>query len=291
MTYVTVHPQRVNKIIVNSLRQWNDLIQKRNIQKSKIRLIPHGTDIQPPNKSFQKCSSTGKCINLVFLGRLEEYSKGIFLLPKILNVLEKWKIPFHLSIIGDGPDGRTLIKKMQNFVDTKTVTFLGKLNPEKTSDELSHADIFLMPSKFEGLPNALLENMANGVVPIVSIIKGVTDWIVDNEVNGLICNQGNSQQFAECVRRLYYDNNLLESMSKSATKKVTRNYNLEKIGASYNKVFCEVITDPEPATAPEPWCNFKPAMKFQPTWRRFVPEVVKGKARNIYERFGFFHRF
>ena len=93
------------------------------------------------------------------------------------------------------------------------ISGLGKLNPEKTSDELSHADIFLMPSKFEGFPNALLENMANGVVPIVSRIKGVTDWIVDNEVNGLICNQGNSQQFAECVRRLYYDNNLLESIT------------------------------------------------------------------------------
>jgi glycosyltransferase involved in cell wall biosynthesis len=67
------------------------------------------------------------------------------------------------------------------------------------------ADIFLLPSIREGLPNVLLEAMACGLKCFVTNLPGVTDWIVKNDRSGFLINSDNPVDWAEKIKPYILD--------------------------------------------------------------------------------------
>jgi glycosyltransferase involved in cell wall biosynthesis len=281
---VTEHLQYVPRVIATSRRQWDDLRTRRHVPESKLVLIPHGTDTTAFEVAYRlREMQDGGPIRLGYLGRLLDSAKGIFLLPSVLGYLERARVEHTLTIIGDGPDRPRLEERLEGNTH---VRWLGNQPNDRIPELLSQMDILLMPSRFEGFGFSLIEAMTAGVVPVVSRIRGVTDWVVDDETSGFVCPIGDASEFADRVARLASDRALLRSMSEQTHGQAVERFGLKRLGDSYHELLTNLRDESAPRPRPVDWSQFRPARGFEPTFRRWIPESWKGRVRGWLERWG-----
>jgi glycosyltransferase involved in cell wall biosynthesis len=149
------------------------------IPEDRIENIPNGIEV---TADFKKNYSS-RNRKVIFVGNLSQQpAKGIDILFKAWRMVIAAHPDASLSIIGDGP-----LKQYEDFLSAhqlnKTVTLLGKRSDVKVL--LMDADIFVLPSRREGMPNALMEAMLLGLPCIATDISGSQD-LIKHEVNGLI---------------------------------------------------------------------------------------------------------
>ncbi len=129
--------------------------------------------------------------NIVYLGRLQE-AKGLSEMVEACRQLASQGFKFTFSCFGTGPDEAEFIRRMTSVIGDN-FHYGGVVAGAEKIQALSAADIFLMPSRFEGLPLALLEAMAAGCVPIVSN-KGSIPSVVEDARNGFLVDPGDITQ-------------------------------------------------------------------------------------------------
>ncbi len=282
---VTEHLDYVPRVIATSRRQYDDLARARHVPLSKLVLIPHGTDTTAFREAFEKRTWDRNAgpIRLGYLGRLLDSAKGVMLLPPIVDNLDRRRVEYTLSIIGDGPDRERLARQ---FGNNPRIRWLGNQPNERIPSLLGEIDLLLMPSRFEGFGFSLIEAMASGAVPVVSRIRGVTDWIVEDNSTGFICPIGDATEFSDRIARLSDDRLLLASMGKEAHRQGVERFGVERLGRDYNRCLSEWREASEPRRGPAPWSTYRPAKGFEPTFRQWIPESWKGRLRGWLERWG-----
>ena len=115
-----------------------------------------------------------------------------------LDGLDDWS----LEILGDGPERPALEALAERLGAKDRVRFHGHVDP---FPHLYAADIFVLFSDFEGMPNALLEAMACGVVPIVGdATPGPLEFVVDDQT-GLVVPADDPDRLAQAMRLLAVD--------------------------------------------------------------------------------------
>src|SRR5690606_399593 len=94
--------------------------------------------------------------------------------------------------LGPIKDMKSRIQFEQLTGDIKhRIHFLGGVQPDKVAEWMQISDILLLPSYKEGLPSALLEAMATGVVPIASNVGGIPS-VIHHGVNGFLLQPGDT---------------------------------------------------------------------------------------------------
>ena len=129
--------------------------------------------------------------NIIYLGRLDE-SKGLGDMVEACRMLIPQGFKFRFSCYGAGPDQKKFVSDMKSILGSD-FHFGGVVAGAEKVQALASGDIFLMPSRFEGLPMALLEAMASGCVPIVSN-RGAIPTVVDDGRNGFLVEPGDLTQ-------------------------------------------------------------------------------------------------
>lgn len=200
--------------------------------KDKVRCIPNGISV-PEKWSKRDCSfNSSQAFRLIYVGAINHIQKGVFYLPDIYSQLIVSNPNIHLDIVGDGPD-LNLLKKNFAALDAATVIFHGKLSNQEVLSLLEQADALIMPSHFEGLPIVLLEAIANGVVPIVSHLEGITDFVITDGVDGQIVPIGDVSAFADALLALVNDRNRLRMMSHAAWSTACSRFSYMVMGRTY----------------------------------------------------------
>ena len=158
----------IDGVIATSIAMKKELIC-RGIAKNKISIIYNPIHMDKIRKSLKAVRFGGKGLRLVFVGRLV-YQKG---LDRILPILKDIK-DIHLTIIGEGSEDIRLKNIVCKLDITNKVTFLGHVNIPYPY--MAGADYFILPSRWEGLPNVVLEALALGT-PVVCMkeIKGLKE--------------------------------------------------------------------------------------------------------------------
>lgn len=154
----------------------------RRLPEPRVRECTHPTD--------------GK---LVAISALEE-KKGLDVLLQALAMLTT---PWSLEVIGDGSRRRELEAQRARLALKDRVAFRGRLPHSEALDALRSADLFVLPSRREGVPNALIEAMAIGVPAVATEVGGVTELLRDR-VTGRLVPPDNPHALAaaidECLR-------------------------------------------------------------------------------------------
>jgi glycosyltransferase involved in cell wall biosynthesis len=172
-------------------------------------------------------------LRLLFAGRLEHEQKGVFDLPLIDETLRRRNVDVRWTIIGGGPDGERLRAEWQS----DRVSFLGARSNVETIDRAADHDVFVLPTRFEGLPVALMEAMAVGLVPVVSDIpSGVPDLVI-NGVNGSLAPVGEIAAYASAIERLAHDRARLDAMSAAARLTMARQFDATTCAAAYQSLY------------------------------------------------------
>ena len=159
-------------IIVTSRAMLKEAL-KYNMMKEKIFLLKNPIEQKELRKNLKPFRTTGSGLKLVFVGRLS-YQKG---LDRVINVLSAINNVEYL-IIGKGEQEEYLKNIVRKNNLKKKVSFLGfKKRPFKY---IAGADYFLLPSRWEGMPNCVLESLAVGT-PVIAFEDVVS--LYDFEVN------------------------------------------------------------------------------------------------------------
>jgi len=279
-TYVIVslHPDRLSAVVTINRRQLEDLEHRWRIPPHLLRLIPYGIDLSRFTAPVRPLQATGP-LRLIFLGRLEDLPKGIMLLPAILKKAGNLGVNYVCDILGSGPDEEKLKKAIYDSGLQSCVNFQGQALPQEVPRWLASADIFLMPSRFEGLPLSLLEAMAAGCVPIATKLSGITDMVVADGVSGFLCPMGEAEAFAEKISWLARHPDQIRRMSEKAGQRVQEAFSLERLAAAYDALFTEILARPPVSYSVRPLQEVALPRELRPTWRTMIPLPMKNFAR------------
>ena len=140
--------------------------------------------------------------------------KGIDVLIRALAQTTGAARDWTLNLVGDGPEREALQRQVQQAGLQEQVQFLGFRSDPQTF--LLQAGVFVLPSRFEGMPNALLEAMAAGLAVVVTDASPGPLEVVVNGVSGLVVPSDDPFALAEALDRLATDPLLRERLGAAA---------------------------------------------------------------------------
>ncbi len=223
----------VDKIIIISTWSEKEALEI-GLSKSKITFIPNGVNIKrfkPPSKSGQKSG------RIIYVGRLVT-QKGVDILLQAFADVIKESPSLILDIVGDGPEKEMFQDTAEKLEIKEKVIFHGV--KQKPYYLFIKADIFVLPSRSEGLPNVLLEAMSCGMPVIATKVSGNLDIIKNNE-NGILIEKENPKQLANAIKKILNDSRLAEILGTKARETVIQNYSIEHTVSKYIKLYTDLL--------------------------------------------------
>lgn len=193
--------------------------ENTQVKVEKLVVIPNWIDI---NK-YEITSHPGDEINILFLAWIDK-NKGIFELIDACSKINS-KQAFKLHIAGDGSAMDEIKTRIELLGLTEQIIIHGWVIGDKKYSLLKSTDIFVLPSYFEGFPNALLEAMASGIASIATDVGSVSDLIKDNE-NGILVPIKDSDALAFAIEKLLDDSDLRLKLGRNARHTVHQNYSI-----------------------------------------------------------------
>ncbi len=200
---------------------------KENWHNKKIKSIPNFINNIPEKSS--NCENK----KIISVGRLE-YQKGYDILIDVWNIISKKYPDWILEIYGEGIERESLQNKINKLGLEKSFILKGAV--KNIQDKYLESSIYVMSSRYEGMPMVLLETMACGL-PVVSFDCpcGPKDIIKNNE-DGFLVPFGNMEQMAEKIEELILDEEKRKLFGKNARKNIQR-YSQEKVMSEWKELF------------------------------------------------------
>jgi len=215
MTYPLAHELIVQ---TRALLPW---ARAMLLQRSRVRVI-----VNPLRdmSAFLRTRPRAEHPVVVAVGRLES-QKGFEVLITAFAAIADEFPHWRMIIAGEGTQRRGLEALVENLGLGGRVDLPGWLT--EPGEALQRAAIFVMPSRYEGFPNALLEAMACGLPVISTNTRGAVEIITDGH-DGLLVEVGDASALADGMRRLIQDERLGSILALNALS-VAGRYKLESI--------------------------------------------------------------
>lgn len=125
--------------------------------------------------------------------------EAIYDVATAINAFARIKKEFsqaRLSIAGTGPELASLEKQVINLKLEKSITFTGRLSPEKMAQLYRNADVMLNASTVDNTPNSIIESLACGT-PVVTTNAGGIPKLVTNQYDAILVDIGDDKNMAE----------------------------------------------------------------------------------------------
>lgn len=272
---------RLKGIVALSPKLATDLVSEYRADPDLITLIPNGTDPARFEMAAQRRRGNSELLKIGFLGRLEHNQKGVLHLPPIADRLYARGVPFRLSIAGKGVHEDELRARLSPHVIAGRARFLGPLGPSEVADFLAKTDIFVFTSHFEGMPNALLEAMMAGCVPVCFNIRGTTDFMIEDGRTGALVAQGDVDAFAEAIAKLADQRDRLAQMSRDGACAARERFSGAATARAYADLFRTVMIAGSDSAEPRPWSEFVPDPNFALGLGRYLPTGLKTAIKKL----------
>ena len=206
----------------------------------KVIVIPNGVDAERfanarPADLAQFGIPSGSR-TLLFVGRLDPQKAPRSLMAAIEPLLDASK-DVHLLLVGDGPL-RSEVERVALSRNPGYVHFAG-WRPD--IPEIMRASYcLLLASRWEGLPNVVLEAMAAGLPVVSTDVEGISDLIEDG-VTGRVVASGSPAAFREAVRGLLDDPGRAAAVAQAAQVIVRSDFTWATIASHYDSLFCSLL--------------------------------------------------
>ncbi|MCC9135066.1 glycosyltransferase [Pontibacter silvestris] len=171
----------------------------------------------------QKLGIGSDALVLVSVGASTEVKNQRDIITATANLLKQRKDIYYIHV-GDGPLQPELKAYTAELGISDKVYFVGQTR--QVREILIASDIFVMPSRFEGLGNSLLEALSCAVPAVVYNVYGLKD-LVENKKNGYIVEQ-DPTLLENAIAKLADDKQMRKKMGKEARQKVLRDYDMKK---------------------------------------------------------------
>ncbi|MFY9528213.1 MAG: glycosyltransferase family 4 protein [Candidatus Acidiferrales bacterium] len=192
---------------------------EEQLKLPRTTTIHHGLSAGVGNQGVLVKDRQPGIINFTFQGRLVS-TKGAQVILAAAGRLKSQRLPFHLNLIGDGPNRRNLESLAHEFQIHDVVRFLGYRSGQELEAALAEADAMLMPSlggEVFGL--VALESMLRGKLVVVSDIGALTEVVGDA---GMVCSTGDVDAWATCMAKLIQNPALCSELGGKARERALK---------------------------------------------------------------------
>ena len=199
-----------------------------------IGMIPAGADLSSVTPPISPTLEGP--LRLLFVGRLV-HQKGLDVLFRALSPLKDYG-DWTLTIAGEGPLKEDLVRAAQGLRLNDRIVFRGWLEKDRLPAVYQNADMFVLPSRDEGMPNAMLEAMAAGMAVIGSRVAGIEEVIQDGK-NGLLVRPDDAGGLTDALRTFIDDRHKTFALGQAARKCIEDHYSWTMVADKYFDLLCD----------------------------------------------------
>jgi glycosyltransferase involved in cell wall biosynthesis len=236
--------QRIDAVVVILSSRTKHYLAAHGFDRLDVELIPNGVDttlFRPLGVDTAAPASLthegGRADTVVCVSGLR-YEKGIDVLLQAWYLLQKRASQARLIIVGKGPLQDQLEHMAEELGITASVEFAGLQS--NVSGQLCRGGVAVLPSRFEGMPNALLEAMACGLACVATRVSGCEDAI-QHGVNGLLVEPEDYQGMAQALLTLLRDPVLARKHGEAARATIEKHFALEHITDRYVELYQRLV--------------------------------------------------
>lgn len=235
-----------NMLYFNSLARNASAIQYLSEQekkesekqwKTKSFIIPNGTDVMV---DYEKKFSHDR-MHAVYIGRYEMYQKGLDILVEAVTKRQDLLRQNNFKITMYGVDQEGTVSQLMEDIKKLGIEDLFEINEcvfgEEKRKVLLSADLFIMTSRFEGMPMGLIEALAYGLPVLVTRGTNMLDEIKGSKAGWIAENDANS--VAHAFEMMIRDKCQMQKISLSS-KALARNYSWEHLAIISHKMYNEI---------------------------------------------------
>ena len=213
----------------------------RRLQKGYTQRLERSVEYIPPIIPFVMPAASREYLRaklgfessvFVFLivGSIKEIKGSDFMIRTILSMgkeaLARDRLRF--VFLGDGPLRRPLEQEVTEAGLQQHVIFKGLVPHERVGPYFKAADAFLIPSKFEGTPVALLEALFHGLPVVGSDTEGIAD-IIDDAMTGFLFKPFDASALVEKIQLLIHDPRLRTCFGQAGRRLFEAEYSFDRV--------------------------------------------------------------
>jgi glycosyltransferase involved in cell wall biosynthesis len=225
------------------------------LREDQLVCIPNGVDTEefmPVDSATQRTLRQSLSIPpdrpvVIYVGILA-HRKGTDILLRAWQRVLRQRPEAVLLLVGPVEDTHNafadeVAERLPNWVEAcspDSVVITGRV--ENVAAYLRAADVFVLPSRSEGLPNVLLEAMSTGLACVGARISGITD-VVSDGVDALLFDSENEEELAVCLLRLLDDTLLRAKLGRTARQTVESHFSLASVAQAYQELYRELVEE------------------------------------------------
>ncbi len=168
------------------------------------------------------------------------YKNGVDILIDAVAKFKERRPNIKCLIIGDGPEMKKLKAKCKNLKVESNVIFLGHIVQNDLPLYFAISDMFIRPSRSEGLGSSFLEAMAAGTPIVGTPVGGIVDFLKDDET-GYMAEKENSNSVAYKMHEILDNPKKTEKIIRQAGELIQRNYTWEIVAKMMRNIFDKLI--------------------------------------------------
>ncbi len=236
--------RRVDRIVCVSQAVAEYVCKTAGMPQEKLITIPNGIELSrfPAVEcvDLQELGVPNGRRAIIYVGRLD-HQKGVdWLLSLMPDVLAQ--LPSHdLLIVGDGPQRSALEVQAKSLGIAERVHFAGWR--EDVPAILASCDLLVLPSRWEGMPNALLEAMATGLPVVAANVAGVAE-ILGNLAEDQAVTVADIPGFQRKIVGILQDPRRAEQLGQYNRQRVAESFSLMAMVKAYERLY-ESLTAPD----------------------------------------------
>lgn len=222
--------RRADKIVCLSDSMVEDMVQNFGLPRAKLARIYNPVDTEHVREFAEQQENpySGSGPHLVSVGRLCR-QKGYDILLNAMPEVLKQMPDATLSIVGEGPLELELKEQARNLLLNHIVRFTGfQQNPWAY---VKHADLFVLPSRYEGMPNVVLEAFALGTPVVATDCPGAVRELQQFNLQMILVPPENPEALARAIVSASRLGHTQQSENR------LKQFNVEQITEEYSRLF------------------------------------------------------
>src|SRR5579863_3061434 len=229
-------------VLTNAGPNREQLIREGHLRPEKIRVVRNGVDLKKfdrsPGGSSVVSADAGDGKRIVLVGNMTSEVKGHDVLIKAAPVILREFPGTRFILMGDGAYRKQFEAQVGELELKASFIFLG--GRQDVPEILAECDLGVLPSKAEGLSNALLEYMAAGLATVATDVGGNAE-IVKDGITGLLVPPDSDEFLANAVLRFLRDPDLARRLGYSGKEYIRQTFSFDKLVEQVEGLYSELL--------------------------------------------------
>ncbi|MFL6772448.1 MAG: glycosyltransferase [Sphingomicrobium sp.] len=226
--------RRASLIRVLSVGMKERLLQRYGAGLTdKVRVLPPRVDLDR-FKVTSRPATLGPRLRAIMVGAVNA-NKGQL---RLIRTLRRCPVPVELHIVGDGPDLEKCRAEAAKVSSSLSIVCHGAQNQRRVAELLQDSDVFVMYSKSEGTPRAMMEAMATGL-PVVTTDAGFCADVIRHGVEGIVLGADADNEIIGVLDSLFEHPEVPRRMGVAARARAERDYDAVVVFDRYRSLIAD----------------------------------------------------